>query len=76
MVFVILVDPTLLLDPTESVFWGVEYCDNCEIIVVNLFLDLKVSFVIRARAELYKYHDNDVLLQVTWTPSRSNCGGS
>ena len=56
MVFVSLVNPSLLLDPTDSLFWGEKCYDYCDDIVVNLLLDLKVSFIIRARAEFYKDH--------------------
>ena len=56
MVFVSLVNPRLLMDPTDSLFWGEKCYDYCDDIVVNLLLDLKVSFIIRARAELYKDH--------------------
>ena len=46
MVLVSLVDPSIIPDTPGSPFWVVGCCDNCDSILVNLFLDLKVSFVI------------------------------
>ena len=46
MVLVSIVDPRLLLDPPDSLFWGVKCRYNCDNIIVNPLLDLKVFFVI------------------------------
>ena len=42
------------MDTPDSLFWAVKCCDNCDDIVVNSFLNLKVYFIIRVRAELYE----------------------
>ena len=72
MVFVSMVNPRILLDPPDSLFWDEKISDNCDEIFFNPLLDLKVSFITRAGVELYKDHGNNVLLKRTWTPSRSN----
>ena len=46
MVLFSLVDPGLLLDPPGGLFWGVNFRDHCDNIVVNSFLDMKFSVVI------------------------------
>ena len=59
-----------------SHFWCVKCRDHCEDTFSNPLLDLKVSFTMRARSELYRDHGNDELLQRTWTPSGSNYVGT
>ena len=66
----------ILLYPPDSLFWCVKCCDQCNEIVVNHFQGLKVFFNIRVRERLYNGHGNNVLLQRTWMPTRSNYVGT
>ena len=72
MVIVSLFDSMILLDPPDSIFWGVKCHDHCDNIVVNTLLDLKFSFIVdpMGSIELAVRYVLDILW---WPPSYFPC---
>ena len=72
MIFVSLVDPRLLPHPPDSLFWGVQFRYHCDKIVINTFLDLKMSLVIDPTKSV-ELAVRDVLGILLWPPSYFPC---
>ena len=68
MVIVSMVDPRIPLDPRYCLFFGIQWCDHCDNIVINPFLDMKVYFIVDPMKSVELFV-RDVLGLLLWLPS-------